>query len=81
MELLTTTTTLYGWLLPTSLAVAAAYLCLTSHRLRYIAKFAFLYVSLQCLALGVIVVSIPWPRNPDNGVLAAKIFRKISKLV
>ena len=77
----TTTSALYGWLLPISLAVATEYLSLTSHRLRYIAKFAFLYLAIQCLAIGVIVVSIVRPRNPDNGGLAARIFRKISKLV
>lgn len=69
------------WLWLSCLLSLLVILFFTSDRVNFLLKFLYLYVAYMTMGLLVSLICLPRPRNPGNGVMAAKLMSKINKLV
>lgn len=69
------------WLWVSGLLAALLLLFYTSNTVNFLVKFLYLYVAYMTMGLLVSLLCLPKPRDPRNGVLAAKLMSKINSLV
>jgi len=69
----------WTWILPIILIFLVLFNI--SPKFNFFAKFAYLYISYMCMGLIITVLCLPRPRDPENGVLTAKIMKHINRVV
>lgn len=69
------------WLWLSGLLAALVILFYTSTTVNFLFKFLYLYVAYMSMGLLISIICLPRPRDPSNGVFAAKLMCKINRLV